>query len=572
LAGSQRASVAAGLAGQPAPGRRRPAAVLLLLAAFALLAAHGLLWDTPTVDEFAHLPAGCYYWQTGDFELFALNPPLVKLLSALPLLALHPTLDTGARIRNTGWYPWAFGTDFMERNRAAYDRIFLWGRLPVVLLGLLAGLLVHRWARELYGEEAGLLALALFAFCPSLVAHAHLATVDLGATVFLLLALYLFQRFVRRPGTGALLACGVALGLAQLAKFTALLLYPTFLLLAVVALALGERFPPLPATGRRARLLWSLGSVLAIFLLSVAVIDAGYLFQGVGRTVAGYRFESRLLGRAAALLPPRLPLPLPRPYLEGLDGLQLVNDLGEYPNYLFGRWSRDGWAGYYLVALLYKSPLPLLAAFALAPFARFRGARGQYFLWLPALVLLAAFSLLSRVEYGIRYVLPVLPLGMVYAGRLAPWARERGRAARTALLALLLLYPLSALLATPDTISYFNLLAAGEGDRILLDSNLDWGQGLKRVRAYMARAGLERIDLAYFGHVDPAIYGIRWQFPEPGRAGPVAVSANFLHGYPYVTYVNGRMLPIPPGAFAWIGRYRREADLGGGIFLYRIVR
>ncbi|HKV08538.1 MAG TPA: hypothetical protein VJ725_10385, partial [Thermoanaerobaculia bacterium] len=110
----------------------------------------------------------------------------------------------------------------------------------------------------------------------------------------------------------------------------------------------------------------------------------------------------------------------------------------------------------------------------------------------------------------------------------------------------------------------------GRGDEILLDSNLDWGQGLKRVRAYMDREGIDRIGLAYFGHVDPAIYGIEWDFPRPEAQGPVAVSANFLHGYPYMTYDGRRMVPVRADAFTWIARYPRVEDLGGGIFIYRI--
>jgi 4-amino-4-deoxy-L-arabinose transferase-like glycosyltransferase len=434
----------------------------------------------------------------------------------------------------------------MEANREIYDRVFLLARLPVVLLGLLTCWLVFRWARELYGDEAGLIALFLAVFFPSLIAHAHLATVDVGLCFFLLLALYLFWRYVQRPGTGLLIACGVALGLAELSKFTALILYPVFVLLAF-------------RDKRR------LAALVPIFLISVLVIDAGYLFQGIGRRVADFRFESKLL---SSFLPAGLPMPLPADYLEGLDALQLINDVGEYPEYLFGRWSSAGSPAYYLVVILFKTPLPLLAALLLVPFAR-REARYQSFLWLPALVLLAFFST-SKVHYGIRYILPIFPLLFIWTSRLVPWVRTRAKTIQMAALVLLLIYPLSALVSTPDTLSYFNLLAGGRGDEILLDSNIDWGQGLKRVRAWMDREGLDRIDLAYFGHVDPAIYGISWDFPRPDHPGLVAVSANFLHGYPYATYASGRMVQVPPDVFTWIAKHPRVEDLGGGIFVYRI--
>jgi hypothetical protein len=545
----------------------KSAAVALLLAVFAILCIQGALRDSPTVDEFAHLPAGYWTLETGRFELFPLNPPLVKILSALPLLALHPAIDTASPVEHTGWFPWEFGTRFMEMNRPGYDRIFLLGRLPVVALGMLLGWVAFLWARELYGAEAGLVALFLLAFCPSLVAHAHLATTDVGFAAFSVLALWTFHRFVQAPTRARLAVCGVALGLAQLAKMSALLLYPLFVLLAAIVLV-----------RQRSRWRAGVGALAAIFLISLLVLDVGYLFQGVGNALGDYRFESKALRAAASVLPDSLPVPLPSAWLQGLDALQLINDTGEFPEYLFGRWSREGSPAYYLIALVFKTPLPLLLAFLAAPFARrkddsIRTPRGEVFLWLPALALLGWFSFFSSVHYGIRYILPVVPLLTIWSARLVPWLRslrERGRLLRGTGAALLALYPLSVLLATPDTLSYFNLLAGGRGDEILLDSNLDWGQGLKRVRDYMDREGIDEIGLAYFGHVDPALYGIRWHFPDPARPGPVAVSANFLHGYPYATYAEGRIVPVPPGAFAWIGRFPRVADLGGGIFVYNV--
>jgi hypothetical protein len=617
---------------------------LLVLGAFVALCAHGLRWDSPTVDEFAHLPAGYYYLKTGNFQLYDLNPPLPRLLCALPLLALAPRVNTAAELRDSGWYPWVFGTDFMRRNADRYQEIFLLGRLPVVALGVVLGLLVWRWAARLHGEPAGLVALAWYALCPSVVAHAHLATTDLCFALAVTAALYLFQRWLRRPGLGALAGAGVALGLVQLSKFSGVLLYPVLLLLTAVAMvrmpgaaaaasgepeAAGEAgapeaagpeaeeaagalraaaagsaapgapgipgIPVLPGGPGAAELAatpglarrWELCAGLAgIFLLSLLVLDAGYLFHGVGARAGDLHGRSHLLSGVLALLPAWLRLPLPASYLHGFDSIQLINEQGEFPTWFCGRWLAGGTILYYPLTLLLKTPLPLLVAWIAAPWVR-RRARGaeeqpaepapqsgraleEAFLWLPALVLLAVFSLGSRVSYGIRYLLPILPLACIYASRLVPWVLRQGRAVRGAGLALLLAYPPSVLLATPDTISYFNLLAGGRGDRYLIDSNLDWGQGLERLRAYLDREHLPGIALAYFGHVDPALYGIRYRLPDPHRPGLAAVSVNFLHGYPYVTDIAGHMVPVPADAYTWIAQHPRRADLGGGLFVFEI--
>jgi hypothetical protein len=532
--------------------------VLLLLGAFAILCMHGLVWDSPTVDEFAHLPAGYFYLKTGDFDLAARNPPLVKVLAALPLLGLQPEINTVKPAHESAWYPWVLGTDFMERNRAIYTRLFLLGRLPIVLLGLLMGVLVHRWARELYGDAGGLLALTFFAFCPTLIGHAHLVTTDVGAATFVLLAAYLFQRWALDPTPARLVASGLGLGLAELAKPTAVLLYPIFGVLLIWGLFRGDRFP-----------LRRFAALATIFVLSVVVLNAGYLFQGTGRAVVTFDFHSHFMKRIAGILPARFPMPLPAPYLEGFDGVRLDAERGEFPNYLFGHWSREGTPGYFLIALFFKTPLPFLAACLIAPFVRLpEKPRGEIFVIVPLAVLLLSYSVLAdRVNYGIRHILPVFPFLFLFAGRLGPFFAARSRPLRIAALTVLGLYPISALLATPNTVDYFNLLAGGRGDRILLDSNIDWGQGLKRVKAYMDREGLDRIDLAYFGHVDPALYGIHWDFPDPNRPGPVAVSANFLHGYAYLTYAGGRMVPVRPDAFRWLEKYPEIEYLGGGMFV-----
>ena len=72
--------------------------------------------ETPTIDEFAHLPAGCVYWTQGRFDLYDKNPPLARLWMALPVV-----LDPQARIpefsgATVGWGPWRYGQRFMDAD------------------------------------------------------------------------------------------------------------------------------------------------------------------------------------------------------------------------------------------------------------------------------------------------------------------------------------------------------------------------------------------------------------------------------------------------------------------------
>ena len=143
------------------------------------------------------------------------------------------------------------------------------------------------------------------------------------------------------------------------------------------------------------------------------MLNAGYLFQGTGRPLGSFDFQSRFMKGIAGHLP-AAPVPLPAPFLDGFDGVRLDTESGEFPSYLFGRWSRQGTPLYYLVCLLFKTPLPLLAAWPAGPLRPPRGPRPRGELFArscPLAVLLVSCSLLTGiVNYGIRYILPAFPL------------------------------------------------------------------------------------------------------------------------------------------------------------------
>lgn len=553
---------------------KRAGAVLLLLAAFSLLGYAGLRATSVTVDEFAHLPAAYYYRETGNYYLFDKNPPLVRRIMTLGSAGLPVRVDVASPVEPGGWSPWVFGVDFMERNRDHYLQLFFRARLCVLALGVVLLLLVERWAREAWGPRGGLAALWLAAFEPNLLAHSGLATVDVGCALGFLAAVYGFLAMLRSPTPWRVALAGVALGCAQLTKYTAIVLYPLLVLLAVVHVV-RRRAPAAAGAGR------SVAATGLAFALSVAIINAGYGFQDSGEIVAARGLQCAPVEGLLRGWPASLPVPLPGPYLQGLDELCLDAASGEFPNYLLGRWSEDGWWYYFPLTLLFKLPLVFLVVVLAATFARRLCRSGEedagvacpqeWGIWLPPLLLLALFSSFIRTNYGIRYLLPVLPFLCVYAGRLGLYLPRMRRPARVALLALLCVHPFSAVASSPQFLPFFNLLAGGtsNGHRVLLDSNLDWGQGLPALRRFMSARGIERVGLAYFGHVDPALYGIEWDLPESGISPWVVVSANYLHGYPYPVFRGREMISFPPEQYTWLLGRAPEAILDGALFVYR---
>lgn len=228
----------------------------------AVLLLHAAWRVGPTYDEHFYAAAGNHYWRSGDFALNREHPPLLKLMAGLPLVLAPGVVEPphGAELLS---YPVAF---FHQHNGAQLDRNLFLARLPFCALALLCAVAVARAAAQRYGPRAGLLALALFAFNPGVLAHGPLAALDLGVAAFMFFAVLAYARLAEQPGWRAALAAAIAFGLANLAKSTALVLVPLFAALAV-------------ASALRTRRLAPLGWCALVFLGGLALFAAGYGFE-----------------------------------------------------------------------------------------------------------------------------------------------------------------------------------------------------------------------------------------------------------------------------------------------------
>ena len=268
-------------------------AVGLLLTVHLVLAVSSLVQENPTIDEVIHLPAGISYWQTGTFKLYHHNPPLVKLVAALPVLAAG--VNTAPLYQSIYWRQeppnkTGFAHRFAFENAEDYFTLFTRARLVMPLFSVLGGLVVFAWSRRLYGGPGGLLSLALWVACPNILAHARLITTDLAAAAFAVLAQFVFWLYLQRPSGRRAAWAGLVLGLAQLTKFSLILLYGLWPLLAIIHLWIGrDRGSLLRRTANGA------GQGALILALSLLVIDVGYCFEGVGRPLGRYEFVSRML-------------------------------------------------------------------------------------------------------------------------------------------------------------------------------------------------------------------------------------------------------------------------------------
>lgn len=558
----------------PPPVRRGSRWAVALIA--ALLLAHALLaFDSArrlsvTHDEFWHLPIGLLIWKTGRFDYDVLNPPLVRLWSAVPLL--WGGVQTGAVELHDD--PADYGDAFLAANADKYELWFTWGRCAIVFVSLATGVLIAFWSYELAGARAACLTALLWTTSPNVIANAALVTGDLGAAFCFVSTLYALWRFARRPTWRRALIFGVCLGLAQLAKYTCLLLYPLAIFLWVV-LRWGKP-KATPDTGR-----WMLLKWIGALALSGVLLNAGYLFQQTALPLGAYLpFQSRGLATVGQLLPRWFPVPLPRDYLRGLDKQQHIFE-SAHPIYLDGVWNTSGFADYYLKTLLYKVPhaeqllVLLTAVFLIVPSKVPRRLREQLCLLLPIACLLTIASC-SSMQLGLRYILPVLPLAMIFAGQAAQWVNWRSYPLRTIAVALLAAALPLSLRYHPQHLAYFNELAGGPaaGRFHLLDSNLDWGQDLGALRRYLAAHPVDRLGLAYFGTFPPHAMGIDYELP-PARApqpGWYAVSANFVQGRPHaVRDRTGLRHQVGINEYAYFRFFEPVARIGYSIDVYHLT-
>lgn len=588
-------------------GSTRASLAGLLLALHAVLLAVPLRRTYITVDEVMNVAAGVSYWKTGRFFVYRVNPPMTKLLAVLPVLAAKPRIDLESLSDEpTLRAEFALGLQFTNLNRERIFDLVCLARWLGLVSSLFGGWLMYRWAQTLYGGDSGLLALALWVFEPYVLGHAALVMADIPAAVAGLAASYAFWRFLKAPSWGRAALAGVALGVAELTKFTLLV----FMALWPAVFLVGRRFFRVEGV-RAPTASAAVGQLILIFVISLYVINLGYLGLGTGTPLGEFPFVSHALtgqsddSPAKATQPANrfrgfwlglLPVPLPADYVRGID-VQRVDFEHTRLSYLSGTWRDHGWVYFYVYALAVKLPLSSLALMVWGVMLVRRPgairARAETLLLLTtAGAIVALVSSQTGYTQHSRYVIPALPYLMIVAGQLVGDGGH-GRIVRRVAWGLVLMTAVSSLRVYPHSLSYFNEAAGGPdgGHRHLVDSNIDWGQDLLYLRAWLdAHPEARPLKLAYYNFmVDPSLAGIEFTLPPPGpeaarlsgtidpsiigpAPGYFAVSVNFLRGAIFpLADGRGEFRDARPHEFEYFLEFQPVAKAGYSIYIYHIT-
>jgi hypothetical protein len=451
-------------------------AVVLVLIGTLRIAATWTVFNH-TADEPAHISCGLEWLSKGVYRYEHQHPPLTRVLAALgPFLAGERT--TGHPDMNTD------GLVILHKSNR-YDTLLALSRAGNLLFFWLAAAMAYLWGLRISGKAGAVLSVLVFTCLPLVLAHAGLSTTDMGLTAMFAGALYALLRCVEAPSWRTGVAFGLALGGMVLTKFSGLAYFPAAVAVMVAVWLWRERVG-LQGLARGVRSCW----------LQVS-ISAPVAFLTIW---AGYRFSFGASGW--------FPFPVPFPELfSGIDQVSGHNKVGHL-SYLLGDLSLKGWWLFFPTLIAVKTPIAVLLAMA-APLLLPKPAGAKendtrWPSWLPLTIVMGILlvAMGANINIGLRHVLPAFPFVAVAAavGLVALLQGARVRIWSTpAFWTLVLWLAATGVLAHPDYLPYFNAFAGDHPENIVVDSDLDWGQDMKRLGRRMVE--LNAPHVTFTNHV-----------------------------------------------------------------------
>jgi 4-amino-4-deoxy-L-arabinose transferase-like glycosyltransferase len=576
--------------------------------------------DSAIMDESAHIPAGYSYLTLEDYRLNPEHPPLIKDLAAFPLLYLDLKFPTDAKAwQNDVNGQWDMGRIFLYESGNDADKILHSSRFPIMLLALLFGWLLFRWVRKIYGDKVGLLTLFFFSFSPTFLAHSRYVTTDLGAAFGFFIGIVAFINFLKCQNRKNLIIAGVVFGIAEMLKFSLILLAPLYVVFGILWVILENWDNRKKILGESLKML---GKIAVIGIVGLAVITVVYQFHvwnyPAERQATDTAFILTSFGfrPAANLVVWMANKPVLRSLGQYLLGILMViqRSAGGNTAYFMGEISAASWRSYFPLLYLFKEHLAfhIFALIALVYSIRnilkarekslsaVAGWMKDNFVLVASIIFIATYwtqAISSNLNIGIRHVLPTFPfIYLLVSRQIVRWSKvsslddpqtlaERIKCIyesclkyfkKYLLISFLVLWIIIVTVAVfPFYLSYYNELGGGVrlGYKIAADSNYDWGQDLKRLKNFVEENNLENIAVDYFGGGSPKYYlGEKFQPWWSAKGTPpkdtwLALSINTLQS---ATAEPAKGFVIKPeDTYSWLKDEKPVARAGTSIFIFK---
>ena len=555
--------------------------IMFLIAIFSSAGAFGIPGDSGTTDEVAHIPSGYSYVKYNDFRLNPEHPPLAKAIAGAPLALQSDIVGPKDNWSWNGLNQWESGWYMLYESSNKPAKVLFWSRLPMILLMIGLGLFLYKWSKEIFGRKVALLVLILYSFYPDVLAHGRLVTTDVPAAFGFVVATYYFNKALENRTIKSLLFAALALALAQLLKFSAFLLFVVFLILIVVRAILErsekERFWPL---------LWRYFKLYFwTSVLSVIVVWIVYLpfVWNTPPDIEHKVIESNLTSDARTL-------PL-RNLLHHMEGNVITRALGHYllgimlvvgrvgggnATFALGHLSDKSIPWYFPFAWLVKTPITIIILFFSSLVAYFtKRKKSKETIWLGVLLLTPiivywGFTLKGSLNIGIRHLMPTVPFVLLFIGWLLYTIWQQHRLWLKLVVGALIAFMVGSTISYyPSFIGYFNeFVPRGDRYKYLIDSSLDWGQDMLRLKKYVDDNEIKDIKVDYFGGSMRSYYlpqSKPWHSSYGPTTGWLAISATFYQS----SKLYGPM--EKKWSYSWLDDYKPTAEIGGSILVFHIT-
>ncbi len=520
----------------------------LFLMGFLLL---GPVNDSPTSDEPPHLLSGYVALKYGQNYFDPEHPLLAKSIAALPLVFQDVKMDQNDPnfVQQSKWLDvgkmFKASRTWLDYSGNSPDSILFWSRLPMILLTLFFGGVLFIFTRKLFGAPTALVATFLYATEPIFLANGALVDTDIAATGFILTTVFALYLYAERQTPKRLALLTVSLAAAFLSKFS------TFYLAPIIVLGMLYIY-------------WKNKKFLYLHLVYLIIGTLGLisLFYGI--------ISLRTEGIAGFY---------PKVWIYGLRAVfDQVSDSARF-TYLLGHGYYGSKTYYFPVLIATKTQVLTLLGLILGIFYLIRkklniSTDNLILVFTPPLLFFAA-SLVSKLNIGIRHVMPIYPfIIMIAAAGFVVLAKTLTQNLKTkTLMALVLLIAIfvasrgwSVVTTYPYFLSYYNVIAGGtdNGWKISQDSNYDWGQDVKRLADWVKQNNVESIAMDnYSGIYSAEYYHISFTLMGPEKTdykGYVALSASVIGFYQDKKY-----------SYKWItDKYQPIARAGKSIFIYKV--
>lgn len=592
--------------------------IVSLILMFMATVSFSLAWnDSLTFDEVAHIPAGYSYVAHGDYRLNPEHPPLLKVLSGLAIVPLQPTFDTTKEFWTTsneyGEYgQWDAGRHLLHHAGNNTDLIVFLARTPIILISLAFGWFLFYWGRKIGGIITGLFALILYAFDPNVLGHNHFVTTDIGIAIAIGIAFYFFLNFLKQPTWQNALYGGIALGIAQITKFSAIMLLPFFSILLIT-------YPLIKYIKNNQSRPKIIGTYLlkGAFALFIMIMTIWIMYIPVTHNMPKetlppiteiksqpekYSRDTYFSNFILWTNEHQVTRPISA-YAQGL--MQVLNRVDDgNVSYFMGTVSSDASVLYFPFVFIAKQTLihlffyitAILLFFGLCvrsvhdaftqsinrSLKRFRSfvvGRFHEIALASFIILYSYISITGNLTIGFRHLFPMMPLIYILTAKVIIDSYKnlqnpkRKKIVRSTFIALIISLMLIVIGAYPYYISYFNILFGGpkNGYNYVTDSNADWGQDLKRLKKYLdAHPEIDKIRITYFGgddihnRIGPDKYILWWDSKRPIEPGYYALSTFFLQES---IYDKERAYD---DSFRWTQKYEPIDQVGTSFLIYKI--